>query len=299
MNTIIALSYAFCWGVGVTLTKIALSEIAATTLLVIQLLSSVLFLATVCYLTDRQLPFSWRHLKQGVAGVFEPALAYMVGIFGVQMTTASNATLIGTSEVILTILFAAAFLGEKLTRMKLMLSGISCLGVMLLLLKDVQAVGHSSLVGDLLVLMGTIFAVFYVLFSKKQIESADPLQLTSSQQLVGLLVTLGCFSVLSAFNSSYEVTAVGIPPQFWLLAVGSGIMQYALAFLLYLTALQNIPASHAAFYVALIPVFGVASAMVMLGEQPGLGQWIGGLMVIVSSYGANRLQATEAIMDDG
>lgn len=291
-QTIIALSYAFCWGVGVTLTKLALSEITATTLLIIQLSASVLFLTTVCYWKERQLPFSWNHLKQGFAGIFEPALAYMVGIFGIQMTTASNATLISSSEVILTILFAAVFLGEALTRMKLLLSGISFIGVVLLLLEDVHNTSTGSLIGNLLVLLGTIFAVFYVLFSKKQIETANPLQLTSSQQLVGLIVTVFCFGVLSTMNSSYEVNAIGIPPQFWTLAICSGIMQYALAFLLYLIALQNVPVSHAAFYIALIPVFGVASAIVLIGEQPSLTQWFGGFLVIVSSYYANRSKMT-------
>ncbi len=290
---IIALSYAFCWGVGVTLTKIALSEITATTLLIIQLLSSVLFLATVCYLKERQLPFSWQRLKQGFAGIFEPALAYMFGIFGVKMTTVSNATLIASTEVILTILFAAAFLGEKLTRAKFLLSGISFVGISLLMLKDAQGAGHSSLIGDSLVLLGTLFAVFYVLFSKKQVETANPLQLTTSQQTVGLITTVLCFSVLSVLNPSYEVNAASISPQFWLLAVGSGIMQYALAFLLYLVALQNLPVSHAAFYLALIPVFGVASAVAIIGEQPSLAQWVGGLLVVASSYYANRLESAQ------
>lgn len=292
-NIIIALSYSFFWGVGVTLTKLALSEVSATTLLIIQLSSSVIFLATSCYLKDRQLPFSWQHLKQGYAGIFEPALAYMVNIFGVQMTTASNATLIGSSEVILTILFAAVFLGEKLTWMKLSLAGTSFSGVLLLLFKDAQGASYSSLIGDFLVLIGVIFAVLYVLLSKKQIESVDPLQLTSSQQLVGLIMTVFCFSVLSIMNPTYEVNAAGISLHFWLLAIGSGIMQYGLAFLLYLIALQNIPVSHAAFFVALIPVFGVASAVMLIGEQPSLAQWIGGLLVIVSSYFASRLKTTQ------
>ncbi|MBE7382570.1 MAG: DMT family transporter [Leptolyngbya sp. SIO1E4] len=291
-NIIIALGYAFCWGVGVTLTKIALSEISATTLLIIQLASSVLFLATVCSLKGYQLPFSWTHLKQGRAGIFEPALSYMTGIFGVQMTTVSNATLISSSEVILTILLAALFLGEKLTPMKLVLSSISFVGVLLLMLKDAQSIGHASLLGDLLVLVGTLFAVFYVLLSKRQITSIDPLQLTASQQLVGLIMTVCCFGILATLNSSFEVNAVGISPQFWALAIGSGIMQYALAFLLYLIALQTIPASQAAFFIALIPVFGIASAVVMIGEQPGLAQWVGGVLVIVSSYGANRLESS-------
>ncbi|MDA0867554.1 MAG: DMT family transporter, partial [Cyanobacteria bacterium] len=118
----IALSYAFCWGVGVTLTKIALSEISATTLLIIQLSASVLFLAIACTITQRPLPFSWHHLKQGRAGIFEPALSYMISIFGVQITTATNAVLIGSSEVILTIVLAAIFLGEALTRLVFRLS---------------------------------------------------------------------------------------------------------------------------------------------------------------------------------
>ncbi|AFY62517.1 DMT family transporter [Synechococcus sp. PCC 6312] len=291
-SILIALGYACFWGVGVTLTKIALTEISATTLLMIQLSSSVVFLTLACYLRDRQLPYTWPQIKRGFAGIFEPALAYMVGIFGIQMTTASNVTLIGASEVILTILFAAVFLGEKLTRMKLLLAGISFVGVLLLMFQDAQNPNHASLVGNVLVLMGVVFAVCYVLLSKKQIASVDPLHLTSSQQLVGLIVTVFCFSALSMINPTYEVNAADIPPQFWLLAVGSGIMQYALAFLLYLMALQNLPVSQAAFYIALIPVFGVASAVVMIGEQPSLGQWMGGLLVVLSSYGANRLKTT-------
>lgn len=285
-----ALSYAFCWGVGLTLTKIALSEIRPATLLVIQLIASVSFLAIACYCQNRQLPFSWSNLKQGFAGIFEPALAYMVGTFGVEITTASKATLIGSSEVILTVLFAAVFLGERLTRIKLLLAGISFIGVCLLILRDAQGANYTSVSGDLLVLLGTLFAVFYVLLSKQQIASSDPLQLTASQQFVGLIVTVLCFSVLSVLNSNYEVNAAHISLPFWLLAVGSGIMQYALAFLLYLTALQNLPVSHAAFYVALIPVFGVTSAIAIIGERPSLIQWAGAGLIIASSYFANKLK---------
>ncbi|MEM9977726.1 MAG: DMT family transporter [Cyanobacteria bacterium P01_D01_bin.2] len=289
MSAIIALSYACCWGVGVTLTKVALTEIAPTTLLIIQLVSSVLFLMVICYVREGQLPFSWQHLKQGYAGIFEPALSYMLGIFGIRLTTATNATLIGSSEVILTVFCAAIFLGEKLTPVKLLLAGSSFLGILLLLSKDGQNSGQASLGGDLLVLMGTLFAVLYVLFSKHQIASVNPLQLTASQQLVGLLATVVCCGLLSLIHPAYEVSAVGIPWLFWLLAIGSGIMQYALAFLLYLITLQTLPAGHAAFYIALIPVFGIASAMIILGEQPSLGQWFGGLLVVISSYWASRL----------
>lgn len=142
------------------------------------------------------------------------------------------------------------------------------------MLKDAQGAARSSLFGDLFVLLGTVFAVFYVLLSKQQIATAKPLQLTTSQQ-VGAIVTVLYFSALSPINSSYEVSAASISLQFWLLAVISGIMQYGLAFLLYLMAIQNVPVSQAAFYVALIPIFGVTSAILLIGEHPSFAQWIG------------------------
>jgi drug/metabolite transporter (DMT)-like permease len=288
-TTFIALSYAFCWGVGLTLAKLALSEISVTTLLIIQLLSSVLFLYTICFVKDRQLPLSIRHLQQGAAGIFEPALSYMAGTLGLALTTASNATLMGSTEVVLTVLFAALFLGEKLTFKKLLLAIASFVGVFFILGTDTQGALASSVVGDLLVLLGTVFAVVYVLMSKAKIAVVSPLELTASQQLVGLITTVVGFGALSIVVPSYEISAVGISPQFWLLAIVSGILQYAVAFLLYLTVLQSTPVSHAAFYIALIPVFGVASAILLIGEQPSLPQWVGAALIITSSYVANRL----------
>lgn len=292
-TTLIALSYAFCWGIGLTLAKLALVEISVTTLLIIQLLSSVLFLYTACYVKEHKLPLLMKNLRQGIAGIFEPALAYMVGTLGLALTTASNATLIGSTEVVLTVLFAALFLGEKLTLTKLILAFISFSGVFFLLGTHTQGAMKSSLLGDLLVLLSTVFAVIYVLVSKAQIAATvSPLELTASQQLVGLIVTVLCFGSLSLFLPGYEVDATSISTQFWLLAIASGILQYALAFLLYLTVLQTTPVSQAAFYLALIPVFGVASAIVLIGEQPTLLQGIGAVLIIGSSYFANKLRTT-------
>lgn len=133
------------------------------------------------------------------------------------MLTASNAILIGSTEIILTVLFAALFLGEKLTLTKFLLAIISFLGVFFLLGTNTQGAIKSSLVGDLLVLLSTVFAVIYVLVSKAQIATTtSPLELTASQQLVGLIVTVLCFGSLSLFLPSYEVDATDISPQFWL-----------------------------------------------------------------------------------
>lgn len=288
--SLIALSYAFCWGVGLTLAKIALTEISPTTLLIIQLLSSVLFLSVVCYFRHGKLPLGIKNLKQGVAGIFEPALAYMFGTLGLALTTATNAALIGSTEVMMTILAAPIFLRERLTPIKIVLAAISLFGVFLLIKQDTAGIQNSSLFGDILVLSGVVFAVVYVLVSKSQIDRIDAIELTASQQFIGLITTAIAFGILSLFNRDYEINAFGISPQFWLLAIISGIMQYALGFLLYLIALRQVEVSHAAFYVALTPVFGVASAILLIGEQPNFLQWIGASLIVTSSYFANRFK---------
>jgi drug/metabolite transporter (DMT)-like permease len=289
-NLLLPLGYASCWGVGLTLSKIALTEISPTTLLIIQLLSSVIFLYAACYIKNRKAPLSLKILKQGKAGIFEPALAYMFGTIGLNLTTVTNASLIGATEVVLTILLAALFLGEKLTLTKTILAIASFCGVFLLVSGDSQGSMTSSLVGDFLVILGVLFAVAYVLISKAQIASANPLELTFSQQFVGLMVTVIGFGVLSLFDRNYEINAHGITLNFWLLAVISGIMSYALAFLLYLIALGKVPVSQAAFYVALIPIFGIGSAIILIGDRPTLVQWIGATSIIASSYCANQIK---------
>ncbi len=330
-QSILALGYAFCWGIGLTLAKLALQGIAPTTLLLIQLLSSVLFLLTLqlaVRLWRQGLGADWRtcwsgsvrrwhSLRQGKAGIFEPALAYLCGTIGLEMTSATNAALLGATEVVLTILLAALLLGERLTLAKLGLASLSFSGIALLMgqesagqqIADQPTGGPSSLLGDSLILLGVLFAVVYVLISKHQIAQnpgrtgaigrpLGPLALTTAQQIVGLATTVLGSAILSVINPIFEVNAASITLQFWLLAILSGVLQYALAFLLYITALQQVQVSQAAFYVALIPVFGVGSAIALLGERPSWIQAIGAVLIIGSSYLANHL-AQPAAPDPG
>lgn len=298
-SVLLSLGYALSWGVGQTLSKIALTEISPSTLLIVQLGSSVAFLALLYGTLYQRFPFSLRSIKQGGAGVFEPALAYMLGVFGLSLTTASAASLIGASEVVLTVMFAALFLREPLTRKLLLLAVSSFAGVSLLFV-DGGGSGDVSATGNLLVLAGTLFAVVYVLYSKKAVGGTNPLQLTAAQQLVGFVTTLLCFGALALVRSDFALVTTGVPLPFWLLAVVAGVMQYALGFLFYLIALRGMPVSRAAFYVALVPVFGVGSAALLLGEAPGAAQWLGAAFIIGSSYFANRERPAgeRAVADD-
>jgi drug/metabolite transporter (DMT)-like permease len=58
------------------------------------------------------------------------------------------------------------------------------------------------------------------------------------------------------------------------------VVSYAFSFWLYLSGLRRVPASQAALYLTLIPVFGVAGAALALKERLTPLQWVGAAVVI-------------------
>jgi drug/metabolite transporter (DMT)-like permease len=62
----------------------------------------------------------------------------------------------------------------------------------------------------------------------------------------------------------------------------SGLMYYAAAFWFYLTGLRSVPATVAGGFLNLIPVFGITTAYVFLGERLSLTQWAGATTILLS-----------------
>ena len=62
----------------------------------------------------------------------------------------------------------------------------------------------------------------------------------------------------------------------------SGVVQYALAFWLYLIGLRNLAPAVAGLWLTLIPVFGVAGSYLWLGERPTALMLLGGVLIILA-----------------
>ena len=78
------------------------------------------------------------------------------------------------------------------------------------------------------------------------------------------------------------VWPVGMTAAGWASAVVSGVLYYALAYWFYLTALREVPAPIAAVSFYLIPVFGVAGGILLLGDRLDASQWVGVAIVLAA-----------------
>lgn len=269
-----------CWGSAIVMSKGALQVVPSGTLLVMQLAAStaVVWMVLVCRRTPR-LP--WRaSVKIGLLGWLEPGFAYFFSLAGLASTRAGVASLIQATEAFMILGLTSILLRQRLRPSAVLLGLTALAGVVIA--SDIGLGGsgeHQSIGGILLVLLGTFSAALYVTLSSRLVNDHDPLSMIGIQQLFALVLALGlASSELPALDpSTLSTKAIA-------LIVTSGVLQYALAFWLYLVAMRHMSAKAAGMFLNLIPILALIEAYVFLGETLRLGQWAGVALVLGSIW---------------
>lgn len=272
---------AASWGVGTVVSKQALDEFAPVALLVVQLTISVLFLSALSMRSPRPTSTARRRRRAMSLGLLNPGLSYALALVGLSTIAASTSVLIWASEPALIVLLALIVLRERLTPRLWSAIGMALAGVLLV----VYAGGISgSPVGVLLTLGAVLACAVYTILARIWAVDDAALSITLDQQTAALVFALLLAAVLLLADPSQLVgaTALGdISTRAWLAAIISGLMYYAMAFWFYLSALRHVEASIAGSFLTLVPVFGVAAAMVT-GERLDIRQWVGAALVVGS-----------------
>lgn len=276
----LALSSAAFYGIAFVLTKGSLDQIPPTLLITLQSAASVLFLSLWIGLDGRRFPNRGSLLKLGSIGILEPGLSYIITTKGLLLTSVSSATMIGALEPIVTICLACAFLRERLNLGKIVIAGISILGVCLI--STSTMISQAALLGDALVLTGVLFAALYAIATQQSLRLSrdiDPLMVAWSQQSIALLFFLG-LTIGSIILGIEPFRLELLTPSALVMAMVTGLIGHSLAFLLYLKALRYLSASDSSLYLSMIPVFGTTGAVFLLGEHLSWSQALGGLIVV-------------------
>ena len=272
---------AASWGLATVMTKSALSALPPFTLLAIQLAASVTFLWCAVAALRQRVGFDSRSRRAALSGLLEPGLAYGVSVPGLALTSAANASVIATLEPVLVCAVAWLLLRERPRLHVVAAIFAAVIGAALVSVSgEASTQGAGPLAGNILVLAGTLFAAFYVVLSSRILADNAPLPLAALQQTVGLLFALLLLAATRLLK--WEQPPHAIPTSTILFALGSGVVQYAMPFWLYLAGLKVLRTSTAALFLALIPVFGVSGAMLFLGESLLPEQLLGCAIVIVA-----------------
>ncbi|MCX4539392.1 DMT family transporter [Streptomyces sp. NBC_01565] len=263
------------WGVWTTGEKFGLAGMSVVTLLAVTLASATALLWAIMLRQGYRRPTRQQLKLLALLGLFEPMLGYGAIGLGLAYINAADAALLDGTEAVF-IVALAAFLNRRMPTGRA-IAGVVLAAVGVGLLGGPRADLGLSL-GSLLVLAGSLAAAIATMIAGRAVVDMDPLVVTAYQFAFGLLFTVPLLVWQWATGDSALTPSVH--PGHWLVVIVVCGFGLGIAYLLYNRAITQVSVSAAGIVLNIIPVFGVAAAIIFLGEAITLWQFIGASLII-------------------
>lgn len=276
------------WGSTFVVTKEIIGEFAPFTLAFLRVaVGSLVLLGCVAVRGRRTttagsptqpvaLALPWRDMS--IMAFLGVALYYAVFNAALVYTSASQGALVQASIPAMVALVAVLWLREYASTIRWLGIGLSIVGVLIVFSGDSSPAAPSAVLGNLFMFASVVCWGIYTSMAKR-VAHFDAVAVTAGVMGVGAIMLLPL--------AGYEIATQGWPQPTWQGWLGMsylGAVASGTAYLLYSAALQHIDASHAAVYTNLIPVIGVITGIVVLGEPISMRALLGGAIVLIGVW---------------
>ena len=196
---------------------------------------------------------------------------------GLVFTGAADAALIVALTPVLTAALAGVFLRERLGSTQVIGIAVSILGVALITGVAAES-GAAAVLGDLLIAASTLSWAGYTLVGKRLAPRYGAATITTGGIAWGVVLLLPLAVVEAFVVPPPDLSPLGVTALVYL-----GVAASAATFLLWNWALSSVGAAVAGTFVNLIPVFGLAFAL-LAGESVSPVQLAGGTAVALGVW---------------
>lgn len=215
-------------------------------------------------------------------GLCEPCLYYILEIYALIYTTATQAGTIAATIPILVALGAFFTLKERLTVYGWLGGGLAISGVIWLSLgAEATEAAPDPLWGNFLEFCAVICASIYFLCARRLSRHYKPFLITMIQTWIGTV-----FYLPILFMPGLGPPA-GVPALAWISIVYLGLVVALGAYGSFNFGLSRTNAGNAAVYLNLIPIFALLMGAVFLGERLTLQQYPAGALILFGVYISN------------
>lgn len=276
---------AILWGLNWPAVKIGLSEVPPFALRMGGMGAGGLILLAVALMSGRSLRIARRDVVPLMVGGFLSITVFNLAVVFAQLnTTTSRAAILTFTTPLWAIVFAYLVLGERLDRARIaaLVIGLAGIGVL-------ASPIFTGAINPLGVLFPVIAAVGWAagsVYLKRQPLGGERMVVIGYQ----LLLAAGVAAI--GFAASGEVLPTHLSTGTAIAIAYHVIGATALAYLLWFTLLDRLTVGAAAMTTFAIPVVGVVSAMVLVGDRPGLLDYVGFAAVIaaagLATFGTKR-----------
>ena len=265
VTDLMLLGLVLVWGVNFSVIKRTLEEMSPLSFNALRFVLATLLILILLRVTGENLSVprrDWsRLLLLGLVGHTAYQLFFIKGL---ARTTASHSSLLLATAPIFIALLSALLRIERVRGLA-WLGILLCFGGIALIVQGsgngVGLVGQ-TLGGDLLTLAATICWAIYTVLSKPMLERYSPLKLMTLTMTMGTSVLL-LLSLPELANQEWGL----VSRQGWLGLIYSFSLAIALGYTIWYTGVRRIGTARTAVYSNLVPVVGVATAWLTLGER--------------------------------
>jgi drug/metabolite transporter (DMT)-like permease len=202
-------------------------------------------------------------------------------LFGLQRTPATDGSILVPGLIpVMTTLLAWRVFHQRPTRLVVIGFSVAVAGLLIV----VDPTGTEStrrLVGDALLVGGAVCWAVYTILGREATTRFDSTLATTYASIVGALILLP-FSIPGWSKLAHA------PAVTWLAIAYLAPLGTVIAFVLFYEGVRKIGSAKAAAFTLLVPVFGVTSSVVVLGEKLRWQLALGGAIVLAGLWLVQR-----------
>jgi drug/metabolite transporter (DMT)-like permease len=220
-----------------------------------------------------------------ILGVCFSGIGILVKLWGLSLTTATNAAFIMSLSSLSQVIFAYFFLGENAPKRFYVVLIMMIAGVYLVTTGGKQLLPR---IGDIIILALSVLIGSMEVYGKKVLETLSVIQTAFGRSLVGMIF-LGL--LVPVFAPHGFSTIPNFPVLLLVLANG---ITFSSSLIFFYKALQIERASNTGMFALLVPVLTAVLGYLFLAEILNLYQVIGGAIILAGSFMISKLQIKQA-----
>jgi drug/metabolite transporter (DMT)-like permease len=209
---------------------------------------------------------------------------------GLSLTTAINATLLGTAIPISTLLVGVSLGTDHVTLRRLVGIALAAGGVLYLIGPGRANFSSATRAGDMLVVANSICYGAYIAVSKSLMKRYNALSVIAWMFVIGCIVTVPAGAISLA-----HVSLASISWRVWLAVLYIIVFPTAGAYFLNGWALARVSPSTVAVYIYLQPLIAFAAAPFVLGESLSYHTVIASLLIFAGVLVVTRRKAVAPV----
>ncbi|HEY2862161.1 MAG TPA: DMT family transporter [Casimicrobiaceae bacterium] len=202
-------------------------------------------------------------------------------LFGVQQMPAGRSAILAYTMPVWTVLFGMALLREPLSRRKIVGLSLGMLGMVVLLGEDVRHITRSPL-GTLFIIAAAISWAFGTVLLRRWQPVVPQNALSGWMMLVGWLPIAVCVPLFDP----HPLSSLGhMSPMAWFAVLYNIFLAGTVAHWAWFNMARKLPVAVSSLSSLPVPVVGVLSGILFLGERPGPSEYVA-LALVLASLGA-------------